>query len=224
MLASRTLRNAGFGTALLLGVAVAASAQSAHLTLQSQPGAFIGQGGNYDITYTPANTTSGLFSTFFANVRHTGTDGLPDVVDFSFAQHSAQDNYATLAFTTEQLGAPLQPGTYTDAQRPGDAAPGHPGLDVSFRHRASNTLTGSFTITDFSFTPDSSATAGYRIDRFDASFEQHSDGNTPALFGTFSYNAAPVPEASTVASFGLLLALSAGGVIVAARRQARAAS
>src|SRR5262249_30716887 len=40
---------------LALGT-VSTQAQFAHLTMQSQPGDYIGQGLSYDITYTPANS------------------------------------------------------------------------------------------------------------------------------------------------------------------------
>src|SRR5205807_1408426 len=59
----------------------------------------------------------------------------------------------------------------------------------------------SFTITDATF-------AGNTIQSFAASFEQHCEGQPPALFGTFTYNAnVPVP---TVAS-GVARAIHATG-------------
>jgi len=189
-----------------------AAAQYAHLTLQSQPGDYIGQGRNYDLTYTPANGFSA------AQVRRTVAGGLPGELDFALALFNPDTN-ALLFFGTDALGVPIQPGTYTNAQRADFAAPGHAGLDVSFGSRGNNTITGSFTITDVSFTPDSTAQNGYLVNTFDATFEQHGEGLAPALFGTFSYRStgAPVPEASMTVSFGLLLVL--GGLVIASKRK-----
>lgn len=206
-----------------LGIAVVrpAAAQYAHLTLQSQPGDYIGSGFNYDLTYTP-----GPNATFSAGVDPKFGQGLPDQIGFFFVPPNDPGKRVALDFGTNHLGVPLQAGTYTDAQRNAFAAPGHPGLDVSFGGRGSNTLTGNFTISDISLSPDATAFNGWRVDAFDATFEQHSGGAAPALFGQFSYRAsgAPVPEASTTVSFGLLLALGLGGVVVAAKRKKAAPS
>jgi hypothetical protein len=170
----------------------------AHLDLESQPGDFIGQGQNWDITYTPEN--SDFFS---AQINQTLPDGSPTYVTFVLGTvTSGTDNtFAILQFGTNQLGIPLQPGTYTDAERAPFADPGHPGLDVSFQNRGCNTLTGSFTINQVSFFTDASNTL--QIGSFSASFEQHCEGATPALFGTFTFQASSVPEPSTL-SLGLV--------------------
>jgi len=178
---------------LLAGVFFAgqAAAATAHLTLQSQPGDFIGQGGNYDITYDNPD----------AQVRSSLATGEPAELLFVVGQVTPEPNtFALLFFGTNQLGIPMQPGTYTNAERADFASPGHPGLDVSFQNRGSNTLTGSFTVTDATFS------ANHTILSFSASFEQHSEGATPALFGTFTY-AVPEPGSSLVlvaAAAGLL--------------------
>lgn len=89
--------------------------------------------------------------------------------------------------------------------------------------RGSNILTGNFTVTNFTFsTVTTPFSTSYTINTFAATFEQHSEGKTPALFGTFTYNAsgnAPIPEASTTVSFGLLLVLGLGGAFAAARKK-----
>lgn len=181
----------------------AARADFAHLTLQSQPGDFIGQGKNFDITYTPANSES-----FFAQINQTLPDGRPTYLSFILGTvTSGSDNtFAILDFSTAQLGIPIQPGVYNDAQRAAFAGPGHPGLDVGFQNRGSNTLTGNFTITDVSFFRDASNTL--RVGSFDASFEQHSEGVTPALFGTFQFQSSAVPEPSSLVLAGT------GGVLL----------
>ena len=171
----------------------------AHLTLQSEPGDYIGQGGTYDITYTPDNSDF-----FFAWIRRTvgPAPGSPAGLEFVLDNGGPDDTFALLFFGTDQLGIPIQTGFYPDAERADFASLGHPGLDVAFQHRGSNTLTGAFTIIDVSFSPDPFASTGLKIETFSATFEQHSEGAVPALFGTFTYNASPIPEPSTVFLLG----------------------
>lgn len=189
----------------VLGFAWPAGAEMAELTLQSQLGDPIGQGGNFDIVYTPQNSTF-----FFAQVRQT-TLGLPSELLFVMGgATSGSDNpFSTLFFGTNQLGIPLQPGFYPNAQRADFASPGHPGLDVSFQNRGCNTLTGSFTIDNVTFSDPST------VDTFDSSFTQFCDGSAAALTGTFAYTATgtltPVPEPGTwsLMATGMILLLQA---------------
>jgi hypothetical protein len=175
----------------------------AHLTLQSQPGDFIGQGGTFDITY-PSTEIS-------AQIRATVAGGLPGEILFNLGHVSpAPNTFALLFFGTNQLGIEIQPGIYTNAERADFASPGHPGLDVSFQNRGSNTLTGQFTVTDATFYQSNQAIAS-----FSASFEQHSEGATPALFGTFTFTdtaASNTPEPATSVLF------CAGGLLLLLRR------
>jgi hypothetical protein len=160
-------------------------AQFAHLTLQSQPGDFIGQGGNFDIIYTPANSQ-------FFSASVVPTTPIPSFLRFTLGTVTggSDNTFTTLDFGTNQLGIPIQPGFYANAQRASFASAGHPGLDVSFQNRGCNTLTGNFTVTDVTFG------ANNAIQSFSATFEQHCEGAVPALFGTFTYSATGVPEPS----------------------------
>ena len=216
---TRILCHAACGAGLVLLTSVSASAQYVHLTLQSQPGDFIGQGRNYDILYTP---TPGDYFFLGASNNSSVFPNAPDTVGFTVSQfENDPDNLLSLNFSTRELGTALVPGTYTDAQRFPFEAPGHPGLDCEFDHRGSNELSGSFTITNLTYTITPSNT--FVLDAFDASFEQHSEGADPALFGQVSYRNtgnAPVPEVSTTVSFGLLLALGLGGVVIARKKKA----
>jgi hypothetical protein len=171
--------------AVLLGFpAFSSAAPIARLAFQSDVGDFIGQGATVDITYTPAN--SDLFS---AQVRRSvGTPpGLPAQLLFLMGTVAPDpDNtFASVSFGTDQLGAPIVPGTYPDAERADFASSGHPGLDISFQNRGCNTLTGSFVVTDATFTTD--GVGNSVIQSFVASFEQHCEGAIPRLVGTFSY-------------------------------------
>ena len=189
------------GTALCVCFLIpcANAALMAELSLQSQAGDFVGQGQTVDITY-PDNL-------ILAQIVHTGAGGVPDYIRFILGVTTPTNTFSTLEFSTEQLGTPLSDGTYTDAQRAAFATAGHPGLDVTFQNRGSNTVTGQFTISDVSFYDNNT-----KIASFSVSFEQHSEGATPALFGTltFSDSAAAVPEPASafIGAGGLLLLLA----------------
>jgi hypothetical protein len=163
----------------------------AQLNLQSQPGDFIGQGQTVNITYPE--------SQIIAQIVATTPGGLPDYVQFILGVASPTNTDSTLQFATNQLGIPLAPGVYTDAQRAAFATAGHPGLDVTFQNRGSNTLTGLFTINNASFYANNT-----KIASFSVTFEQHSEGATPALFGTLTFtDTAVVPEPASVAFVGV---------------------
>lgn len=180
----------------------AAAGPMAELTLESQSGDFIGQGQTEDIIYTPSN------SLFFTAQIITALDvsGQPAYLDFVFGTVTGSNltnTFSTLAFATNQLNLPFQPGIYTGAERAPFATAGHPGLDVTFQNRGSNTLTGSFTVNSVSFFLDASNLE--QIGSLDVNFEQHSEGGTPALFGRLVYSAS-VPEPATLALLGIALA------------------
>jgi hypothetical protein len=182
----------------------------AHLTLQSQPGDFIGQGGTFDITYTPIN------SAFFfvqAGQNIGPSPGVPTVVSFVLGTVTSGSNntFTALSFGTNELGIPIQPGFYPNAEREPFASPGHPGLDVSFQNRGCNTLTGSFTVDHVTFS------AATTIQTFGATFEQHCENAMPALFGNFTYDASPVPEPASL----FLFASAVGGLVGAAWKRHR---
>src|SRR5262249_29474029 len=156
----------------LLGLlAPAARADFARLTLQSQPGDFIGQGGTFDLTYPAAEIS--------AQIRRTVAGGQPGELLFGVGHvHPSPNTFSTLFFGTDQLGIPFQAGTYglpgNSAQRADFAQPGHAGLDVSFQNRGSNTLTGNFTVNSVSFFRDVNDVL--QIGSLDVNFEQHSEG------------------------------------------------
>jgi hypothetical protein len=180
----------------------AAALPMVELTLQSDPGDFIGQGQSKDIVYTPSNSDE-----FFAVVLDTDASGEPTFLRFLLGTVTGDDatnTYALIDFSTRGLDVPFQTGNYADAQRASFSDPGHPGLDVSFQNRGSNTLTGSFTVNSVSFFFDASNVQ--QIGSLDVAFEQHSEGATPALRGRLVYAANSVPEPATLILLGMGLA------------------
>jgi len=209
---STTIRFKALLTPLLITLALVSGAcgQFAELKLQSQPGDFIGQGQTVDILYTPSDSPF-----FFANIVGFTANGEPDFLDFAFGDPTASPNtFTTLDFSTAGLGIPILPGTYglpgNTAQRASFADPGHPGLDVTFQNRGSNTLTGNFIVSDATFFLD--ANNMFKIGSFDVSFEQHSEGAVPALFGTFTYHSSGVPTAPETGSAAWLLVIGIVGL------------
>ena len=151
--------------------------QDGTLTMTSDPGDYIGQGGSYSFS-TPGNL-------FFAQTREGGSAILVtvrlDPVDTTFW---------SLEFAAP-AGQPLVPGTYTGAQRAMSRDPGAPGLDVNGDGRACNRVTGSFTVLDAVYEP-----SGY-VDSFHAVFEQHCEGLAPALRGEVQVTNPPPPPPIT---------------------------
>jgi hypothetical protein len=88
---------------------------------------------------------------------------------------------ASLIFETVQLGVPMNPGIFTDAQRAEFASPGHPGLDITSQGRGCNTLSGSFQIHHYT-----RATSTSKLDIL-VSFEQHCELGVPLAEGCLRY-------------------------------------
>jgi hypothetical protein len=196
--------------AVLVLWSVPATAQAipvAHLQMWSDPEDYIGLGATYDLAYqNPGITLS-------ATLPPGGGPALAIYIglDRTALVSPAPVNWdVTLQFSTIQLGLPLQPGTYLDAQRACCAQPGHPGLDVAIGSRASGAITGQFTISEFDFDPDE-----LLLRSMVADFEQHSEGFPAALRGHFEYRLSGIPEPSTAALLGVGLL----GLAVAARRR-----
>ena len=203
---------------VLLTVQRAEATPIVQLTLDSEPGDYIGQGLHFDITYTPFNSDF-----FFPQIRRTiGPASEPAELLFVLGTVTGglDNTFALLFFGTDGLGIPIQPGFFPDAERADFASLGHPGLDVSFQNRGCNMLTGTFAVQNVSFSDRAEAATGSRIESFSASFEQHCEGAAPALFGTFTYNAFAVSEPSTFILLLWLLPLASFRLVGVTRRMA----
>lgn len=148
--------------------ATAANAQVTSLSMTGDPGDFI-LGGRTEFL-TPADGTF--------NVNGTASNGVVSMTFFSSTEFWEADFAAP-------NGQPLAVGTYTGAARYPFEAPSQPGLSIFGDGAGCNTLTGSFTVLEVSYGADSN------IASFDATFEQHCEGATPALRGEFRFNAHP---------------------------------
>ena len=175
----------------------------AQLDLTGQPGDFVLNGKSSNVTYTDF-----YYGFNTAQIEGTLAGGVPTYLRFVLDQVGTTANtFATLDFSTAQLGMALAPGTYDNAQRASFAASGHPGLDVGFQNRGFNSLTGSFTINDVTYFHDPSNSNQFSVASFSASFTEMGDSSTGSLSGTFTYtNLASVPEPAS-------LSLAATGII-----------
>jgi hypothetical protein len=146
--------------------ASAAPSDTVLLTLDSEPGDYIGQGefkqyGPDDGTFTvtPIGENQGVRVFFRGNDVGTWWD---------------------LYFAAPEIDA-IQAGPYPEATRHPFQSPTKPGLSVSGSGRGCNTLIGEFDVLEVEFAPDGS------ISRFAAAFEQHCEGAGPALHGEILY-------------------------------------
>ncbi|MGZ4896944.1 MAG: hypothetical protein ACXVJ0_10770 [Candidatus Angelobacter sp.] len=145
-----------------------AHAQVTSLSLNGDPGDFID--GGQTTFLTPADGTF--------NVNGTSGSGVVSVSFFGGNEFWFLD-FAAIS------GQPLTVGTYSGAARYPFQDPSQPGLSVFGDGRGCNTLTGSFTVLEISYGPDSN------IASFDATLEQHCEGGAPALHGEIRFNANP---------------------------------
>ncbi len=145
------------------------------VSLVSDPGDWVGGGSQY--SYEPASariTASG--NRQHVGFRVDGADGSWWYGDFAAAG-----------------GDLLAPGRYEATRYPLNGS--GPGVDVGGNGRACNTITGHFTVTEAAFLADGS------VKRFGATFEQHCDGDPPALRGSFEFRvgdtSSPAPWMTT---------------------------
>lgn len=146
----------------LASTAAASSAATTSVTMTSEAGDYIGQGA-HRVYYPGAGTVSvsgSVSSTVSVNVQ--GTDS---------------SDYFTLTFAAAS-GQSLTTGTYLDAERTPFRSAGHPGIDISGSGRGCNTIAGSFRVLDVA--PD--------LSRLWLTYEQHCEGQDPALFGEVRIN------------------------------------
>ena len=131
------------------------------LYLNSQAGDFVGRG--LEQLYTSADS----------DLEATLGQG-PDEFHVSVWNHYGHFWHVSMAAT---WGQALAVGSYTGAVRTTSRTETAPGLDVGGDLRGCNTLTGQFDVHEIVFSSFGELLV------FDATFEQHCEGATPALFG-----------------------------------------
>jgi hypothetical protein len=146
----------------------ARAANDTFVSMTSETGDFIGQGQTY--FYGAGDGTFGATKNFDNGVS----------VSFTNPSHNWDLDFAA------PQSVLLAPGTYLGATRWPFQNATEPGLDVSGDGRGCNTLTGSFVIKLVSYG------SGTTINAFWATFEQHCEGDVPALRGEIRYNVPPL--------------------------------
>ncbi|MGA5305561.1 hypothetical protein ACPCHT_37095 [Nucisporomicrobium flavum] len=160
------------GTLLAPGAAQAQPVSSGSFTLSGDPGDYISQGRDWSYSTESGDRLSvnGSDDGRVVSISIDGANG-----DWWYADFSAP------------AGEKLEPGTYTGATRYPFNDEG-PGLDISGEGRGCNQLTGTFTVTEAAFGPE-----GY-VEDFDATYEQHCEGGTPAARGRVQVHNQAAPE------------------------------
>jgi len=151
----------------LVVFAAGAHAQVTSLTLVSDPGDFVGSGET--LSFTPAD---GLF------VANVNFDNGVSVQFFGPGSNFWQLDFAAANFQ------PLTDGSYTGVARYPFQPSTQPGLSVVVEGRGCNTVIGSFTVLEASYSDGV-------VNAFDATFEQHCEGDSAALRGEIRFNANP---------------------------------
>jgi hypothetical protein len=166
----------------LISCAAFASNPATYLSLNSQPGDYVGGGGTYK--FTPADGT-------FSVTNSSSTVNITfNTSDFS--------QFWSLDFGSPQ-SMKFARGQYVDAQRTPFRSPTRPGVDVGGDGRGCNTDTGQFLVSDFALALDGT------VARLAIDFEQHCEGAAPALYGSFRYNSSlsAVPRLGVGSAFAL---------------------
>jgi hypothetical protein len=169
------LRKTVLAVATLLISTSGAYAQTTLLSLNSQPGDYIGQG--QQRTWTAADGWFSAQSNFDNGVSLSFSGNDPSV--WWYLDFAAPGNLR------------LAPGVYEQATRFPFQQATAPGLNVSGEGRGCNTLTGRFEVLEATYGPSG------EVLTFAADFEQHCEGGGPALSGSIRYNAGPVPNRCT---------------------------
>jgi len=170
------------------------------LEMSSETGDYIGQGLDYYFT-----ESDGAFSAeqaYFGNPTYENNS-----INIRFIAPGYTD-WWYLSFSTHELGIDLIEGSYDAVRFPFEPV-GSAGMSVSGNGRGSNQLTGFFTVLDIDFGLNGV------INSFAATFEQHSEGLDPALFGkiAFNSNAFNIDEPVTLFLFAI------GGIGLLLRRK-----
>lgn len=169
-----------------------ASGERFTLTLQSDPGDWLGRGKTY--RYTDADVVE-----LFVNVYQRGSTApigtnvltAPDYIDIDFfiGKGLKSDDDWDLTIGTNQLGKAFATGTYLNAMRASFAEAKTPGLDFTLNGHGCNTVKGRYTISAIAFDcmNDSLGKPATHLKQLVMNFEDHCEGGVPAIRGQLSY-------------------------------------
>ena len=162
------------------------------LVFFSQPGDYIGQGQNREISSRQTNVT--------VSASSHGQSGVS--LDFLIA---SGQRWSVDFAAPPGLGAPLAVGSYENAVRYPFNNGVSPGLSLIGDGRGCNTVKGRFDVLDIAIAADGT------VQRFAADFVQHCEGFAPALFGQVRFNSqVPIdPESELPVPFSFIDAVNA---------------
>ena len=165
-------------TAQLLLVSTSLAWADTTIELVSDPGDYIGQGQTYNYDDNNADIR---YSRNFDNGITVNIGNLPGDPSFWWTLNLAAP-----------ANAEIQPGVYSGAERFPFQSFENPGLSFTGNGRGCNTLSGSFEVYEVAYDGGGNVTA------LSASFEQHCEGNTPALRGEIIFNTIPPVGVSAI--------------------------
>jgi len=166
---------------LELDVLTPGGAQGVRRLAMSSDGEYVGLGLNY--FYGDGGGQWG------AGASVDPVTGQVNDILLEFSGPADSGDFWSLEFSTRELGVPLTPGVYNNAQRAAFAEPGHPGLDVSGEGRGCDTDAGSFTVLNAVFEVNGSTV---NVVSFAAEFVQGCEGDIAhPLRGTIFYGVVP---------------------------------
>ena len=223
MLLSKLIAPALFSLSIFAsGTASAALAMDAEVSLQSDPGSYVGGGiGAPSVTWV-----HGIDGIFYGGPNY---GSFLRGVDISYQG----DNYWDFQFaapsydraTNTNDGQPLHVGMYTHAQRFPFNSPTKPGINIDGAGRGNNTESGWFDVLQISYD------AQGNLDKFAVDFKQFDESNTEiGLYGSLRFNSdipvhlSAVPEPTTDLMLLLGLAGVAAAAVSAKRRRSNTAA
>jgi hypothetical protein len=152
-----------------------ASSDTSFISFTSDPEDWVGQGESRTLTATDGRLEFTMIDASTFRAFYQGFDGTPAGLDLRAPS-----------------GQNLVTGVYENASRFPFGDPSLPQMAFSYDHRGCNTITGRFEVLEATFGPYD------YIQSFDATFEQHCEGSSAALYGEVRVVNPPAPPLQSV--------------------------
>lgn len=156
-----------------------------------------GEPGNY-LSYIEPQLVADPAATTSVTIRDLTGNGAADDIQFNYMATSLAHFYS-FEINTNHIDQDLVAGTYDNAERAPFASTGHPGLDLSFDGRGTNTVFGSFTINDIAI---DYSTGTPVLARLSVDFTFSENANGPRTFGSFHFGEPDMPLSSVFETNG----------------------